>query len=272
MFLDPIVDTYRDNCELVAVCDHSLVRRRWHINRLASAYGTPPAPDYEAEDFDRMLSERHPQTVIVCTPDYTHHDYIVRALEYGADVISEKPLTTTADNYSVIADAVRRSGRSVRTTFNYRWGTGATKVRELIASGAIGRVKHVDFEYMLNTSHGADYFRRWHSEKQSSGGLLVHKSTHHFDLVNWWIDAIPDSVFAMGALAFYGKANAVARGQTQLAAYPRYTGELPPTPIHSASLSTPTPHSAGSITRPKPKPATSETAMCSARASTSKTL
>lgn len=31
--------------------------------------------------------------------------------------------------------------------------------------------------------------RRWHREKQNSGGLLVHKATHHFDLVNWWIDA-----------------------------------------------------------------------------------
>ncbi|MEZ0218521.1 MAG: Gfo/Idh/MocA family protein [Rariglobus sp.] len=224
MFLDPIADTYRDHCELVGLCDISSIRMTWHRRRLASAYGTPPAPAYVAADFDRMLIEQKPDTVIVCTPDYTHHDYIVRALDFGADVISEKPLTTSGENYTAIADAVHRSGRSVRTTFNYRWGVGATKVRELIAGGAIGRVKHVDFEYMLNTSHGADYFRRWHSQKKCSGGLLIHKSTHHFDLVNWWIDAIPDTVFAMGDLAFYGKENALARGQEKFTAYPRYTG------------------------------------------------
>jgi len=112
----------------------------------------------------------------------------------------------------------------VRTTFNLRWTPGAGKVRELIAQGAIGRVRHVDFEYQLNTSHGADYFRRWHSTKEFSGGLLVHKSTHHFDLINWWIDAIPKQVFAMGDLVFYGRKNALERGDDALARYPRYTG------------------------------------------------
>ena len=110
----------------------------------------------------------------------------------------------------------------MRVTFNYRWNPGATKVRELIAAGTIGQVRHVTLEYLLNTSHGADYFRRWHAQKRCSGGLLVHKSTHHFDLVNWWIDAIPEGVTAHGGLMFYGRANAERRGDQSLAAYPRY--------------------------------------------------
>jgi predicted dehydrogenase len=224
MFIDPIADTYRESAELVGLCDASETRRVYHQRRLAEAYGVAPAPVYAAEDFDRMLRERRPDVVIVCTPDYLHHDYIVRSLDFGADVISEKPLTTDAEKFAAIDAAVRRSGRSVRTTFNYRWAPGATQVRRLIAAGEIGAVRHVDFEYMLNTAHGADYFRRWHSYKAKSGGLLVHKSTHHFDLINWWIDAIPETVFAMGGLVFYGKENAVARGQEKLTRYPRYTG------------------------------------------------
>jgi predicted dehydrogenase len=98
-------------------------------------------------------------------------------------------------------------------------------VRELIATGTIGRVRSVNLEYLLDTNHGADYFRRWHSSSASSGTLLVHKSTHHFDLVNWWLDAIPQQVFAYGDLVFYGKKNAEARGDGALTAYPRYTGE-----------------------------------------------
>ncbi|MCB0068992.1 MAG: gfo/Idh/MocA family oxidoreductase, partial [Caldilineaceae bacterium] len=66
-------------------------------------------------------------------------------------------------------------------------------------------------------------FRRWHREKQNSGGLLVHKATHHFDLVNWWIGSYPQSVFALGSLSFYGKENAEARGEHY--DYVRYTGE-----------------------------------------------
>lgn len=225
MFIDPIADTYRDVAELVGLCDTSAIRRTFHRDRLTRRYGTPEIPTYDAKDFDLMLHEQRPDIVIVCVPDYLHHEYIVRSLEGGADVISEKPLTIDAERYALIADAVRRTGRHVRTSFNYRWSPGVSKVREVIEQGTIGRVTHVDFEYQLNTSHGADYFRRWHSDKTCSEGLLVHKSTHHFDLVNWWIDAIPELVFALGDLNFYGKVNAIHRGCEEWTRYPRYSSE-----------------------------------------------
>src|SRR6185436_8385451 len=62
--------------------------------------------------------------------------------------------------------------------------------------------------------HGADYFRRWHSQKKFSGGLMVHKATHHFDLVNWWLSATPVSVRASGRRAFYTPAMAKRLGLT----------------------------------------------------------
>jgi Predicted dehydrogenases and related proteins len=221
-FIDPIAERFSAACELVGLCDPSETRRTYHQQRLSSAYGIAPLPTYS--DFDRMLHEQKPDVVIVCTPDHLHHVYIIKALEFGADVISEKPLTIDAPKYRDIAAAIERTGKSVRTTFNYRWTPGVTKLRQLLADGTIGRVKHVDFEYRLNTSHGADYFRRWHSRKAFSGGLLIHKSTHHFDLINWLLDAIPARVFAFGDLVFYGRKNAVARGQENLTAYDRYTG------------------------------------------------
>src|SRR5690606_40572226 len=49
----------------------------------------------------------------------------------------------------------------------------------------------------------ADYFRRCHSQKQMSGGLMLHKATHHFDLVNWWLGSEPDLVLAHGKREFY---------------------------------------------------------------------
>lgn len=222
MFIDPIATTYRENCELVGLCDPSEVRRTYHQKRLQSEYGIGVVPTYA--DFDQMMRESKPDVVIVCTPDYLHHEYVVKALEAGAEVICEKPLTTDAEGCRAIKEAAERTGGKVRTTFNMRWTPGITKVRELIASGEIGRVKHVDYEYYLNTSHGADYFRRWHSQKEISGGLLLHKSSHHFDVINWWLDGIPSEVFAMGDLVFYGKENAVARGEEKFTRYERYTG------------------------------------------------
>jgi predicted dehydrogenase len=56
---------------------------------------------------------------------------------------------------------------------------------------------------MLDTYHGADYYRRWHRNKINSGGLMVHKATHHFDIINWWLSTVPESVFAVGQRRFY---------------------------------------------------------------------
>jgi predicted dehydrogenase len=223
MFIDPLVRDYPQYAELVGLCDVSPTRANYHRERLQADYGYHDVPTYAAADFDRMIAETNPDVVIVCTMDSVHHEYIVRALDLGCDVVTEKPMTTDEEKCRAIVEAVERSGKHVRVSFNYRWTPGTTKVRELLASGVIGDIKHVNLEYQLNTSHGADYFRRWHSQKECSGGLLIHKSTHHFDLVNWWIDSIPSEVFAFGDLRFYGKENAIARGDEAYTGYERYS-------------------------------------------------
>jgi predicted dehydrogenase len=123
-------------------------------------------------------------------------------------------VTIDAPRCKEILRAVDRTGQKVRVTFNYRYAPHNTRVFEILRSGAIGKVTSVHFEWMLNTSHGADYFRRWHRDKRNSGGLLVHKSTHHFDLVNFWLQTRPETVYAQGDLKFYGRENAEQRGQT----------------------------------------------------------
>jgi len=221
-FIEPMVQDFRATNELVGMCDTNQGRLDFHNNRLAGELGYHKVPTYLANDFDRMIRETKPDVVLVTTVDAFHHQYIVRAMELGCDAITEKPMTIDDAKCRAIFDAIARTGKKLRVTFNYRWGPGCTLVKKLLSSGTIGEIIHVDMEYLLNTRHGADYFRRWHREKDKSGGLLVHKSTHHFDLVNWWIDAVPESVFGHGRLAFYGKENATRRGIE--VNYDRYTG------------------------------------------------
>ncbi len=222
MFIKAITQTFKEHAELVAFCDLSQVRMDWH-NKQLTANGHSEVATYKASDFDKMISEVKPDTVIVTTMDATHHNYIIRAMELGCDAISEKPMTTDEGKAKEIFEAIERTGKSLRVTFNYRYAPAYTKVREVIMSGDIGRPLSVNFMWLLDTSHGADYFRRWHRQKENSGGLFVHKATHHFDLINWWIDSYPKEVFAMGDLMFYGKENAETRGESY--SYKRYTGE-----------------------------------------------
>ncbi len=223
MYVQALCDTWRkDNC-LVALCDLSHTRMAWHNRRLQELYDHPPLPAYHADDFETMVAETRPDIVIVATMDSTHHHYIIRAMQLGCDVICEKPMTIDDGKARAIFKTIKKTGRQLRITFNYRYAPAHSRLRELIAAGTIGRPLHVALTWLLDTSHGADYFRRWHREKQNSGGLLVHKATHHFDLVNWWIDSWPQQVFAIADLKFYGAANAADRGEHY--SYARYTGE-----------------------------------------------
>jgi predicted dehydrogenase len=213
MYITALVGKHADVGELCAICDTNQSRMDYWNKYIAEKYNHPAVPTYKAADFDRMIAEQKPDKVIVTSVDRTHHKYICRAMELGCDVITEKPMTIDVEKCQQIIDTQKRTGRKVTVAFNYRYSPRNTKVKEVIRSGIVGTITSVHFEWALSTCHGADYFRRWHRDKSNSGGLLVHKSTHHFDLVNWWLDSEPDTVFAMGALRFYGKANAEERNE-----------------------------------------------------------
>ena len=87
-------------------------------------------------DLDAMLAAARPHTLVVCTRDDTHADIIVKALEAGIDVVTEKPMATTAADCRRILDAEARTGRRVDVAFNYRFAPTSRKIRELLASGA----------------------------------------------------------------------------------------------------------------------------------------
>jgi predicted dehydrogenase len=157
--------------------------------------------------FDEMCDRTRPEHLIVTTVDATHVEYITKALDRGIDVITEKPMCTEAAAVKAVLDAEKRNDRKIVVAFNYRYAPKHQKIKEIIQSGEIGPVTSVDFSWYLDTSHGADYFRRWHRLKSRSGSLWVHKATHHFDLINWWLGADPVEVSAYGKLNVYGKAN-----------------------------------------------------------------
>ncbi len=211
-FYDAIAGKYNDTAELLAFCDINRTRLELARDKIVKEFGANPVNLYKNSEFDEMIRREKPDCVIVTTIDRTHHHYIIRAMELGCDVICEKPMTIDEEKCQTILDTIKRTGRRLRITFNYRYSPHNTKIRELIMNDCIGKVHSIHFEWLLNTEHGADYFRRWHRDKRNSGGLLVHKATHHFDLVNFWIGSAPKTVFAMGDLLFYGRANAEERG------------------------------------------------------------
>jgi predicted dehydrogenase len=191
-------ERYPDVAEFVGLCD---------VNPLRVAAGKRyigvSCPTFTS--LDEMLAATKPDALIVTTVDAAHAGCIVTALDRGLDVITEKPMVIDEAQCRAVLEAEKRSGRRLTVTFNYRYAPKHRLIKETLMSGAIGRVTSVDFSWYLDVRHGADYFRRWHRLRDKSGSLWVHKATHHFDLVNWWLDAEPVEVTAAGQLDTYGR-------------------------------------------------------------------
>ena len=193
-----LLERYSDVVELVGLCDANGKRAAAARARIGS-----DCPTFTS--FDELCDKARPELLAVTTVDATHADYIVRALDRGIDVLTEKPMVTDEKQCQAVLDAEKRNRRNIVVTFNYRFAPKHEKVKEILLSGTLGRVISVDFAWYLDVKHGADYFRRWHGLRAKSGTLLVHKATHHFDLMNWWLGADPVQVTASGALRTYGK-------------------------------------------------------------------
>lgn len=200
MWGKPVLKEFGDKVQFVGLCDINPGRVAYAKEQLKV-----DCPTFT--DFDKMMKETKPDQLLVMTVDGTHHQFIIKGMEYGADIITEKPMTIDEQKCQAIIDAEKRTGKKVKVTFNYRYSPHRQKIYELLNNGAIGKVTSVDFHWYLDVYHGADYFRRWHRLRKHGGSLLVHKATHHFDLLNWWLNSDPEEVNAYGALEHYGKNN-----------------------------------------------------------------
>ena len=197
-----LVGPYEQYVEMVGLCD--INQKRVEVAKEMIGIN---AKTYHSDDFEKMIREQKPDVVIVTTTDCYHVDYIVKALELGCNVVSEKPIATETDQCQRILDAEKKTGQKVYVGFNMRFMNETMEMKRILSSGELGDIISIEYQEYLDTQHGASYFRRWHGKNKYSGSLFVHKSSHHFDLINWLLDADPVQVQAMGKSSFYGSNN-----------------------------------------------------------------
>lgn len=202
MWIKPIYETFSNCAEFVGMLDIDPMRFKICKKQVP---GTENVPTYMPDEFDKMVEETRPDAVFVVGKDCTHAQYIIKALEKGLDAITEKPMTTNWEDAIKVREAERKSKGKVTCTFNYRYNPQHKLIKELVLAGKVGRVTHVDLNWYIDIHHGASYFNRWNRMRENSGSLSIHKASHHFDLVNWWIGS-PDPylIHAFGALNHYG--------------------------------------------------------------------
>ena len=130
---------------IAALCDINPKRVAF-----AKKYIGIECPTYIADQFERMIREIKPDTVVVTTTDCYHASYIVRALEMGCNVITEKPIATDSEQCQEILNMEKQTGKKILTTFNARHGKTAEEIKKILLSGEIGKIISVDYQEYLD--------------------------------------------------------------------------------------------------------------------------
>ena len=212
MWIKYLVREFKQSGEIVALLDIDPLR--FKVCRDFVPELSAEIPGYLPHEFDKMIAETRPNALIVAGVDFTHVDYILQGLSKNLDIITEKPMCTNYEDCEKILAAQKNSRSKVICTFNYRYKPAHRLIREMIIEGKIGKVTTIDLSWYIDTKHGSSYFNRWNRMREKSGSLSIHKSSHHFDLVNWWIDDVPAAVHAFGNRYYYGKDGALNPDRT----------------------------------------------------------
>jgi len=170
------------SAEVVAVCGRNAER----ATEFASRWDVPHA----LTDPARML-ELELDAVVVATPNDTHSDLTMAAIEHGLHVLCEKPVATDPITAKKMADAAAVAGVVTLVPFTYRHMPSNRWFKELIDSGWIGRPHHLSLRYF--TGFGLDPSYSWRFDPDVAGsGVLGDLGSHWLDMAIWLFGEIDE--------------------------------------------------------------------------------
>ncbi len=178
-----------DGAEVVALADPD--EKSLDAARLES-----PAGVVVFDDHRRLLDEVELDAVVVASPNHTHVDVLLDVLDAGCHILVEKPLCTTVADCQRVIDAAADRRQVVQVGLEYRYMPPVARLIEHLASGDIGRLRMVairEHRFPFLTKVGD-----WNRFNENTGGTLVEKCCHFFDLMNHLLGERPAAVMASG--------------------------------------------------------------------------
>lgn len=148
--------------------------------------------------------------VFVSTPNFTHVPLALEVLRAGKHLFLEKPVGITRNECRELLATASTTDRVVMIGHELRYSPYFQKVKALVDAGEIGAPRMVWCKEFRGPFQKKS--QDWIEDAQRSGGALVDKNCHHFDLMNWWVGARPKRVCAFGNIAV----NRVIEGENQV--------------------------------------------------------
>ena len=192
--------------KVVAIAE-PIESRRNHVKQLHNI------PDeYCFDDYTPLLAlGKIADVAVICTMDRQHFEPAMMAIELGYDLLLEKPIAPTAQQCAQLTAAAEKKGVKVVICTVLRYTPFFRTLKTLVDSGRIGRVMSVNHEECVGNIHQTHSFVRgkWGNEGRSSN-MLLQKSCHDLDILQWLIGKKCKSIQSFGTLSFFTAENAPA--------------------------------------------------------------
>ena len=182
-----------DGVEITAISDPNAEPLGWARKTLE---GSPHRPR-EFSDHRKLVESGLVDAVIVASPNFTHKVVLEDVLRTNLHVLVEKPLCTTVEDCEQVVELAAKRDAVTWVGLEYRYMPSIAKMHSLVREGRIGTVR-----MMAIREHRFPFLQKvdnWNRFNRFTGGTLVEKCCHFFDLMNLVVAAKPIRVFASGA-------------------------------------------------------------------------
>lgn len=138
------------------------------------------------EDYKDLLNSGLVDAVIVCTPSVMHYEVCKVAVEKGISVFCEKPFTTSPEQARKLADLFEQKGLVNQVGYVYRFDVVFNKVKEMLVHKLIGKVCHVNVQFLSSTISKTQPEKGWRSKRENGGGATYEMGSHVIDLMEYF--------------------------------------------------------------------------------------
>ncbi len=184
----------QDEVVLAAICDNRPDRLSHGKQAYEQTFGYP-IDAYE--DYREMYKKAKLDGVFIAGPNYLHRDMTVAALEAGIHVLCEKPMEVTLAKCDEMIAAAERTGKLLCLGMQMHYRVRPHKIREIVESGAIGEPV---MAWCTEFRGPYGKMKDWVWDPAKSGGAIVEKNCHHYDILDLWVQSPPTTVYATGGI------------------------------------------------------------------------
>lgn len=187
--IQTIAGQFGDDAEINAICDT-------HPEELSLAKAECPEGVNCVSDYREIINNKNIKAVFISLPNFLHSQVTIDALKAGKDVFCEKPVATRAEDVYRMLEAKEKTGKVLMIGLELRYSDYFQKMKQLLENGSVGKpvmawCKEFRGPFLPKIDN-------WIQQREKSGGSMVDKNCHHFDLMTWFLNSRPLKVCGFG--------------------------------------------------------------------------